>query len=95
MVKLQNFLLIFDILTANTLYLNIYNGTHTSGGKSLGLLSRPHCRTITYGLNSVSYQSVINWNDLQLHFKETNPCLLSRTVFKKMAFDYLLKKYST
>ena len=100
-VKLQNLLLTFDILTskspvdiAKTLDLNSYNDIHTTRGKSLCLLTRPICRTTTYGLNSVSYQFVIDWNELQLHYKETNLCLRSRPVFKKMAFDYLLDKYS-
>ena len=100
-VKLQNLLLTFDILTsksptdiAKTLDLKSYNDIHTTRGRSLGLLTRPTCRTTTYGLNSVSYQSVVDWNELQLHYKETNLCLHSRPVFKKMAFDYLLNKYS-
>ena len=102
LVKLNNLLLIHDILNdqspsnlSNTCVLETYTDYHETRGKTLGLLIKPQCRTTKYGLNSVSYQSISIWNELQLHYKNTNLLCQTRLNFKSLAFDFLLQQYST
>ena len=77
LVKSLNILLIYLILTksAPTFLINLYNlrkypDYHNTRGNDLGLLSRPLCRTSKYGLNSIVYQSIVQWNELQLLFPD-------------------------
>lgn len=102
LVKLNNLLLIHDILNdqspsnlSKTCVLETYTDYHETRGKTLGLLIKPQCRTTKYGLKSVSYQSISIWNELQLHYKNTNLSCQTRSKFKSLAFDFLLQQYST
>ena len=102
MVKLRNLLLVHDILNAqspadisDTYSLRGYNESHNTRGKTLGLLAKPQCRTTKFGINSVIYQSILNWNDLQLHFKDTNLSLISRSKFQRLASNLFLDQYLT
>ena len=72
-VKLLNVCLICSVLskTAPTVLINVYNlkmytDSHNTRGNSLGLIARPICRTFQYGINSIVYQSLVQWNELQL-----------------------------
>ena len=102
LVKLNNLLLIHDLHNAqspsslsNTCILANHTDFHETRGKTLGLLVKPQCRTTKFGLNSVSHQSISNWNELQLYYKHTNLSSLTRSKFKSLAFDFLLQQYST
>ena len=102
LVKLRNILLVHDILNAqsptditDTYSLKGYDASHNTRGRSLGLLAKPQCRTTKFGLNSVTYQSILNWNDLQSHYKEINLSLISRSKLQNLAFNYFLQQYIT
>ena len=102
LVKLRNILLVHDILNeqspidiTNTYNLRNYTGTHNTRGKILGLFAKPQCRTSKFGLNSVIYQSILNWNELQYHFKDTNISSISRSQLQRLAFNFYLQQYST
>ena len=72
LVKLLNVTLVYGILNnflpskLSEIYnLSRYPETHVTRGKALGLLTRKQCKTSKYGINSVVYQSIIHWNNLQ------------------------------
>ena len=44
----------------------MYTDSHNTRGNSLGLIARPICRTFQYGINSIVYRSLVQWNELQL-----------------------------
>ena len=73
LIKLLNICLIYSILnkTAPPALIDIYNLTmcpdsHGTRGNSLGLITTPICRTFQYGINSIAYQSIGQWNQLWL-----------------------------
>lgn len=100
LVKLLNICLISCILnkTAPTALIDIYNLTmypdsHNTRGNSLGLLTRPACRTFQYGINSIVYQSLVQWNELRLLYPELDLSNISTseltTQYKSIIFsDY-------
>ena len=45
---------------------------------SLGLLSKPHCNTSRFGLDSVVYKSIDQWNELQLIYPDSDLTTLSK-----------------
>ena len=59
---------------------------HQTRNRNLKLLERSKAKTLTYGLKSVKYQSLLNWNQLLLHFKEDlssiSPYLLNKKINK-------------
>ena len=52
------------------------------------LLKRPFARTTNYGINSIRYRIVLNWNDLQKYFKKTDLTAARRPKFKIMIKDF-------
>ena len=46
----------------------MYPDSHGTRGNSLGLLTRPICRTFQYDINSIAYQSIVQWNKLWLPY---------------------------
>ena len=93
-------LLLVHILNGNspsdisdTYSLRGYDSSHNTRGKTLGLLAKPHCRNTKFGLNSVVYQSILNWNELQRHFQDTNLSVISRTKLQKLAFSFFIQQY--
>ena len=101
LVKLRNLILIHEILNAfspadisNTFNLNYYNNSHNTRGRTIGLLVKPQCRTTKFGLNSVTFQSISHWNDLQCHYKDIDLASVSQAKFYGLAFTYLLELYS-
>ena len=59
---------------------------HQTRNRNLKLLERAKAKTLTYGLKSVKYQSLLNWNQLLLHFKEDlssiSPYMLNKKINK-------------
>ena len=53
-------------------------------GKEIKLLKRPHARTTKYGINSMQYQIVLNWNSLQKLFNDIDLASLLRTRINKL-----------
>jgi len=102
LVKLRNLLLVHDILNGNspsdisdTYSLRGYDSSYNTRGKTLGLLAKPQCRTTKFGLNSVVYQSILNWNELQRHFQDSNLSVISRSKLHKLAFSFFLQQYQS
>ena len=56
--------------TYNYLKLNIQSlpDKYLTRSKKIKLLKRPYARTTKYGINSMRYQIVLNWNSLQKLF---------------------------
>lgn len=72
LVKVRNVSLIHQILTnqcptrvSSIFSLSYYHHGHHTRGNNINLLSRPLCRTLAYGVNSITYQSILHWNELQ------------------------------
>ena len=59
---------------------------HQTRNRNLKLLERAKAKTLTYGLKSVKYQSLLNWNQLLLNFKEDlksiSPYILNKKINK-------------
>jgi len=57
------------------------NASRNTRGKTLGLLAEPQCTVepLKFGVNSVVYQSILNWNELQLHYKDFDLCGITHT----------------
>ena len=73
LVKFLNILSIYNVLakssptTLNNVYnLRKYPNFHNTRGNALGLLTRPLNRTVKYGIDSIVYKSIVQWNELQL-----------------------------
>ena len=43
---------------------------HSTRNNKLKLLERPKTKNLNYGLNSIQYQAILNWNQLLLYTKE-------------------------
>ena len=48
----------------------VLSHAYETRNRNLKLLERPKAKTLNYGLKSVKYQSILNWNQLLLHSKE-------------------------
>ena len=79
LIKLRNISLVKQILNnhcpprvASIFALSFYQHGHRTRGSSISLLSRPNCRTTSYGINSITYQSILNWNKFQQALSETS-----------------------
>ena len=71
LIKLRNVVLVHDILNnkcpirvSNIFSLNHYQHGHQTRGNSNHLLTRPSFRTFIYGTNSITYKSILQWNEL-------------------------------
>ena len=99
LVRLRNLILIYEALNKtcpndiiDTLNLNYYNNSHITRGKTSRLLSKPICRTTKFGINSVTFQSISQWNEIQRHYKDTDLCLLSKTKFYQTASKFVVDR---
>ena len=100
LTKLRNILLIQQILLNNcpprvsTVFsLSYYQHNHRTRGNANNLLSRPLCRTLSYGINSISYQSIIQWNDFQQKNPEITFIEISKSKLNTIYTKFLLEKY--
>ena len=73
-IKLNNVLLIYNILNGKSpprvtelFHLTPYPEHHSTRGSSKNMLVKPICRTTIYGINSIIYQSIVHWNEMQKH----------------------------
>ena len=68
----------------NTIITKMANHQYATRNQSLELLTIPKVKTQTYGINSIQYQSLKNWNQLILHFRQDlssiSPCLLHKKI---------------
>ena len=99
LVKLSNILLVHDILNrkspsdiSDAFNLESYSGNQMPRGKSLGLLVKPHCKSTKYGINSIIYQSILDWNEIQSHHKEIELSTISKAYLKQLTFKFYITK---
>ena len=69
--------------------LNYLSDSHITRGQQANALSRPAVRTSTYGINSVRYQTILNWNELQLRHNDIDLKSLSLAQIKSFSNDLL------
>ena len=100
LVKLLNIISISNVLTnsAPQALINIYNlsqypDSYNTRGYVLGLLARPVKRTKKYGLSSIIYQSVVQWNEFQLHFPNSNISIMSIPKISKLYKSIIFNTY--
>ena len=62
--------------------------------QSLGLLKRRKVSTVTYGLNSLYNQSIIQWNRIKCLHPNTNFVEMSSSILKSLVKSHLLSQYS-
>ena len=76
--------------------LNFDKISHDTGtrGSTLGLLSRSNVNTKTFGLNSLSWLSIQQWNNLQLKFSSVKLADLSLSKLKSLARSHYLEHYN-
>ena len=98
LIKLLNIVQIFQVLSdsAPSALINIYNlrkypDSHLTRGTSMRLLTRPQCNTTKFGLNSVIYQSIVQWNELQTLYSGSDLAAFSKSelikTYKSITFD--------
>ena len=100
LVKLYNVCLVHQTLnnvspsdTCSTLKLNYQQGHYSTRGSSIKLLKRPAVRTTRFGLNSVKYQCVLNWNTLQNTLTQYDLASLKFGKLKRTYKNLLLNRY--
>ena len=64
--------------------------SYTTRGQNAKLLSRPSVRTSSYGLKSIRYQVILNWNQLQLKEIDTDLTSISLSKLKSLSRKLLL-----
>ena len=83
------------IAISNVLDLKYVSDPIVTRGNSRNLLRRCKVRTSTYGLHSIKYRSILNWNSLQIYLK-TNLTELNYSKIKSITLEYLsLQKWIT
>ena len=99
-ITLKNFLFVHDsrtghlpsIFTNKFKYLQeIHN--HKTRNSTFHCVKLPKSRTLTYGLNSVTGQSVRAWNYLQINYSSDNFHLKSKGMCKRRITKLLLNSY--
>lgn len=76
----------------NTLDLNYPSHSYSTRCSIAKLLSRPKVRTRQYGLNSIRYQSILNWNCLQTRYPQHNLDTASIAKIKTLSKAYMRLK---
>ena len=67
------------IAVQQVLNLQYLSNQYRARGVQNNLLKRPFARTTKYGINLIKYQTVLNWNDLQINFEKTDLTSVRRT----------------
>ena len=101
-IKLRNISLVQEILTgkspprvSSVFSLSYYQHGHLTRGSSNYLLSRPTFRTSSYGINSITYRSILNWNELQKHHPESSLSSFSKSKLKSTYHKLAISQYFT
>lgn len=102
LIKFLNIILTFNIINLHSpgnicdiFKLVCHSSNHSTRSKSIKLLARPSVRTTSFGLKSIRYQSIINWNNIQQHFHQYDLASLTLKQLKKICKTYLLDCYNT
>ena len=99
-IGLQNFLLAYDSINCrlpsslNKLFTFVEGDrAHDTRTVTLFQLNRPQTRTILYGSNSIKSKSIDIWNYFNLHFKEKNLYVKSRSICKNFVTKVMINRY--
>ena len=99
-IKLLNISLLHEVLSnstpsalTNTYNIKKYPDLHNTRGNKLGLLTRPQCNTTKFGLNSIIYQSIVQWNELQLLYPGTDLTTYSKAKLSELYKSIILSSY--
>ena len=99
-VRLKNFLFVHNSLNnnlpsplKNSFKLNTENHSHTTRSTFQNKMALPEARTLIYGLNSIKYRSVAEWNLMVNDSILENLHLKSISVCKKTITNYLIDEY--
>ena len=76
------------LVTSNALDLKYVPGQIVTRGNSVKLLRRHRVRTTNYGLLSIKYKSILDWNSLQ-KFSKVNLTDLSNSKIKSITLEFL------
>ena len=100
LIKLRNVVLVHDILNnkcpirvSNIFSLNHYQHGHQTRGNSNHFLTRPSFRTFIYGTNSITYKSILQWNELQTLLPDFQLDYLSKNKLKTTYHNILASEY--
>ena len=101
LVKLLNILLIYQFLNSSlpldllsTLVFEKIAHVYPTRSQSLGLLKLPRVGTSTYGLKSLSYQAISQWNFFQVMISSDNLANLPLPTIKDIIKSYFLSQYT-
>ena len=93
---MQNISLIYQSLNGlspiniqNALNLSFLNHAYLTRGSTKRIVSRPLIYTKHYGLKSITYQAILNWNNLQKHYRNYDLSTISASKLKFLAKSYL------
>ena len=64
-------------------------------GSSIGLLTQANVNTIHFGIWSLKFQCVKNWNFFQNHFKSIDLASVSPQKLKTLLYEYLINSYKS
>ena len=99
-ISLQNFLFAHDSLnkrlptTLNRLFTFVdVDRTHNTRTENLFQLKRLQNRTVLYGSNSIKSKSIDVWNHFNLHYKEKNLYIKSKSICKHFITKVMMSRY--
>ena len=97
LIFLSNIILIYQILNdispidiCNIFNLHYQSSNHLTRSVSQKQLSRPMVRTTSFGLQSIQYRSILNWNSLQHKHLEHDLVSLKPSKLKLICRNFLL-----
>ena len=101
LVKLLNIILIYQYLNSNlpldllgTLVFEKVAHAYPTRSQSMGLLKLPRVSTSTYGLKSLSYKAISQWNNFQAIFSSDNLANIPLISLKDIVKSHFLNCYS-
>ena len=71
------------------LSLSVIQSQYETRGALMKLLKRPVAKSTKYGLNSIAFQSVINWNQLQINNPTIDLSSISYLKTKKIVKNFV------
>ena len=77
----------------HTFNLNQLPQTHVTRRQNAKHLTTPSVRTTKFGLNSVRFQAITNWNTLLMHFKDIDLTSVSKSKLKSLVSKFLMSSY--
>ena len=73
----------------NSLSLSYHSHSYPTRCTKSKLLQRPNVKTEHYGINSIHYKSILNWNALQSNFTDINLVTVGHSRLKRLAISFL------